>query len=93
MLSRFPYMTIYEDPLEASCKTERSLMLLEAEHWYDMKGFCLRLNSTRMMTGNMPHAYLSLAFAIIFLASSCVLPTKESLLIAISWSPGRSRPS
>lgn len=68
-------------------------MLLEAKGWYDLRDFFPKLNSTMMMTGNMLHAYLNLALAIIFLASSCVLPTKESLLIAISWSPGRSLPS
>lgn len=65
----------------------------EAKRWYDTKGFCLRFNITVMMTGNTLHAYLNLAFVMIFLASSSVLPTRESLLIAISWSPGRSRPS
>lgn len=70
---------------------KKSILLPEAKGWQDIVSpqDCY----TVMITGDVLHAYLNLAFAIIFLASSSVLPTKESLLIAMSWSPGRSRPS
>lgn len=83
----------YHSHLKVPFKKLTCLVPPEAKRWYDTKGFCLRFNITVMVTGNTLHAYLNLAFVMIFLASSSVLPTRESLLIAISWSPGRSRPS